>query len=154
MVENNVCANEVYQTYINKLTYSVGYSMGFSFVPDAVSDGLINYNLLSLKNQWLCKQLIAISMLYFIKKHFADFVNVVGLFQLTSLISHIMKKNGMDPTIAEFTGSSLRFYIRFHEQLKSPAGLCIIFLSVMAGRFAQLAEKYLNYLHQEILRPR
>jgi len=134
------CENHGVRDLSNQLIRSIVYNFSLSFFPNAISDYLKIKAIITTRHDYLCKQVVAISMLYFIKKNIYELSEVVLLFQMTTLLSFLLKKNGFNPYLAQKIGECLRLYIRFHSNMQSSTGIGIMLLSILAGYLANALE--------------
>lgn len=139
------CENDAVKDLSNQLIRSILYNFSLSFFPNAISDYLKIKAIITTRHEYLCKQVVAISMLYFIKKNFYDLVEVVLLFQMTTLLSFLLKTYGFNPYLSQKIGECLRLYIRFHSNMESATGIGVMLLSILAGYLANALEKKFTY---------
>lgn len=135
------CENHAVKDLSNQLIHSILYNFSLSFFPNAISDYLKINAIITTRHEYLCKQVVAIGMLYFIKKNFYELCEVVLLFQMTTLLSFLLKTNGFNPYLSQKVGECLRLYIRFHSNMQSATGIVIMLLSILAGYLANDLEK-------------
>lgn len=149
------CINPLKDDFSYQIIRSIFYNFSLSFFPAAVSDYLKIKNIINTQQDYLCKQVVAISMLYFIKKNFYEFCEVVFLFQMTTLLSSLLISKGANPYLSKKFGELLRLYIRFHSHIETATGICIMLISILAGTLGTKLENKLItlFFNQETTSP-